>query len=111
MGGRVIFFGINKLEKIEIAPVGTRGADAIGGVMIFGADRLDGASACGHTPNETKALQLTDVIMDAALRVDINSGAHFLERWRDAMCREMGLDEFEKFCLSRRQRRHGPPHK
>lgn len=108
MAGRVVFYGLHQLEKIEIAPVGTRHAAAIGGVMIFGADHLDSACPAGNPAEIALTLQLQDQAMCKVLGLLPRTGADLIIAWRNAMELYMGADEFEKFCLAWRKR-HGWP--
>lgn len=74
MGGRVISFAFIEVERGPVVP---RGAEIVGSVIIFGLNELQCANHC---------------------TVD------FIEAWRDAMCLEIGSEEFEKFCVERGNR-------
>lgn len=105
MVGRVTFYGIYELERIAVAAVSARHAIAIGGVMVFGMDQLDSARSTRQDADETLGLKGMDNPVDVALGLHAERGAEFIQRWRDAMIFELGLDEFERFCFAARERR------
>ena len=72
MGGRVVSFGAIEVDRGH-APGPT--AQTLGGVTIFGLNELQSAKW---------------------------RNGDFIEAWRDAICFEIGAEEFEKFCLARR---------
>lgn len=72
MGGRIVSFASIEVERGSAV---ARVAEVVGGVTIFGLKELQPASL-GRTG--------------------------FIEAWRDAICLELGSEEFEKYCLTRR---------
>jgi hypothetical protein len=72
MGGHVVSFASIEVER---GPAIARAAEIVGSVTIFGLNALQCAK---HR------------------KVD------FIEAWRDAICLEIGSEEFEKFCRTRR---------
>lgn len=72
MGGQLVSFASIEVER---GPFAARSVEIVGGVSIFG---LNGLQMANDRPHD------------------------FVEAWRDAMCLEIGLEEFEKFCLGRR---------
>jgi hypothetical protein len=73
MGSRVVSFAAIELLRPQPA---ARTAETVGGVTIFGRN----------------ALQHCD-----------GPQTGFIQAWRDAMCFELGSEEFEKLCLARRR--------
>ena len=74
MGGQIISLASVRLEQ---APAVARSAESLGGVVVYGLNELQDAKTFAND---------------------------FVEAWRDAMCLEIGAEEFEKFCLERRKK-------
>jgi len=72
MGGQVVSFASIEVERESFVE---RSVEIVGGVIIFGLNGLQKANGRQHD---------------------------FVEAWRNAMCLEIGAEEFEKFCLTRR---------
>ena len=73
MIGTIASFAIHAVEQVPPEP---GSALCLGSVLISGLDRLTPAGA---------------------------EEISFVERWRAAMIFQLGAEEFEKFCLSRRR--------
>ena len=75
MGGGVVSFAAIHIER---GPAVARTAVRVGPVTIYGLSELE----CAR-----------------------DQRSDFIQAWRDAICFELGSEEFEKFCLTRHKPR------
>lgn len=112
---QVFFYGLYELERVPVSVGIARSTETIRNVVIYGLHELDSPGTPGHHPDQTLLLQGVKDAVNVAAAAHSRSGTDLLEIWRHAMVREMGMEEFEKYCFSTCKRhRHGrtkPPYK
>lgn len=104
---RVDLQTLHQLELGDVAGLGTPITEAIGGVVVFGLDQLQIAVTVSVPPEIALLDKNGDAAGYIALGLEANGCADFHQRWAEAMCREMGAEEVEKFAFAWRQRNHG----
>jgi hypothetical protein len=82
-------------------------AKTIAGVMTYGLNQLDAAHLSGNKPDVAASGQGPDGMVGDGLASPDHGDGDFVERWADAMCREMGAEEIEKLGLAMREADHG----
>lgn len=92
--------GPDELQLLEIAGFCAPVAVTIGAVIVLGLDQLDGLTAPSDAADQIAALKLPYKSADAGLGSEAEKNPHFLERWRDAMCFELGADEVQKVFVA-----------
>lgn len=82
-------------------------AETMGGVVAFGLNQLDPASRSETVPDVTTSDQGENGFVSERFAAPPHSDANFVICWAEAMGREMGAEELEKFSLSLRDPHHG----
>lgn len=77
----------------------------IGQVVILGRYQLELAVFSGDIPQGAALDKMLQKIANAALTAKPHANPDFLAAWHDAMCKEMGAEEVQKFLLT-----WSPPH-
>jgi hypothetical protein len=78
----------------------------VGEVVIFGRYQLELAVLAKNPTDRATLDQALQNVMDAAAAIEPHANPDFSPIWHDAMCREMGSEEVEKFLLSWRKPHH-----
>lgn len=100
--------GMDEVEPGEVTSVGAAAADALRLMALRVRQKPNAGDESGALPSADdppSAFQPIEQITDGA-GAEIEVSRDFLIRWRAAVRREMGAEEFEKFCLSMRQSHH-----
>lgn len=100
------FQRMDEMERAEIANIGANRAYTIGGVVIFGWQQFDSIVAARNAADKPRALQGDYLFRHRATGLETDGDADLVIRWRDAICLQMGLEEYHQFLLARRQRDH-----
>lgn len=100
------FQRMDELEASLIDDVHAPRAFTVGGVVIFGSHQFYGPSAPRSALDHPFADQSTYQARNLTLRYQSEAETDFSVRWADAICAQIGLDEFQAFLLARRKRLH-----
>lgn len=101
---RADFQRMDELERAEMASADAARAYAVGGVVIFGSHRFYGPGAPRSALDSPFSDKAAHEARNLTLRYEAHGEVDFAVRWADAICAEIGLEEFHAFLLARRQR-------
>lgn len=83
------------------------GTKTIAGVVTYGLNQLDPALAITSNGENAARDKVSESPVGAAFASPPHGDHDFIECWHDAMCREMGAEELEKFALTLGEPHHG----
>jgi hypothetical protein len=104
---RIDFQRMDELEAATVAGTTAPHAYAIRGVVIFGWEQFNGILAARNASKVSRRFEGDYLFHHRTAGAEPNGGTDLIIKWRDAIIFEIGLEEYQKFLLSRRQRLHG----